>query len=105
MNIYIEFQVRGSIDRTFDFREIIFINNMKQMLCIGTKRLNRDVIESFIKYTMYSNFTSLRFDIIPDDILCDVRDITKEDSFSRFIFEPLCLDSWSTDPNSTSKST
>ena len=103
--IDIEFQVRGSINRTFDFGEIISIGNSKDMLGIGTKKLYREVGESLIKYAINSNFTSLRFNVIPDDMSCGVRDITKEDTFSSFFFEPIYLEFCSADPNSTAKST
>ena len=84
--IDIEFQVRGNIDRTFNFSEIISISDTKQMLRIGTKRLDGDIVESFVKYTMYRNFTSLRLNIIPDDISCDMWDITKGNTFLSLVF-------------------
>ena len=100
-----KFQVRGSINIIYIFSEVISISTKKWMMRIGRKRFDRDTVKSFVKYTMYYNFTSLRLHITPNDMLCGIRYITKEDTFLSFIFETLCLDSWRADPDLTAKST
>ena len=75
------------------------------MLSIGTERLNRNIIESFVEYTVNCNFTSLRLDVIPNDILYGMCTISKENTFSIFVLEPFCVNSCNADPNSTAKST
>ena len=75
------------------------------MLSIWTERLYRDVVESFIKYVVNSNFILLRFNIVPNDVLCGMWDISKEDTFSSFILEYFCLNSKSTGLNLTAKTT
>ena len=62
------------------------------MLSIGAERLYREVIESFVEYTVNSNFTPLRLDIVPNDVLCGMWDISKEATFSSFILKPLLLE-------------
>ena len=75
------------------------------MLGVGAERFDRNVIESFVEHTMDSYFTTLRLDIIPNDISCGMWDITKKNTFTGFVLEPLCLDAWCTDPDSANKST
>ena len=103
--IDIKFQFGGGIERIFDFREVISIGSTKQILSIGTEKLYRNIIESFVKYTVNSNFTALRLNVLSNDILCGTCDISKGNTFSTFILDPLWLNSWIADPNFTANST